>query len=132
MEEAGQAGIEAPQGQAAAGGVGGAEWDMSAPISSEDIAKAGGLGATDGIASVVPVAADATDFEETLMEFGAPPASHEGVGFHGQPSGAGAPDGGLAGEGLSDTGTALGGGGGNPGETFLESHFTRPVVEPTE
>lgn len=126
MEEA-SAIPEALQGEAPGGSVGGAEWDMSAPITAEDITKAGGLGATDGIASVVPVAADATDFEETLMEFGAPPQSHEGVGFHGQPRSASAEaDGGLA----AGEKAALGEEGN--GESFLESHFTRPVVEPTE
>jgi len=41
MEEAGP---EALRAQGPVAGVGGAEWDMSAPISAEDIAKAGGSG----------------------------------------------------------------------------------------
>lgn len=108
----------------------GAEWDMSAPISAEDIVKAGGLGARDDIGSAVPVAADNTDMEETLMEFGAKETSHEGLGYtsNNEGSGQGA-DGGLEGsvlpgdrlaqEGLNDP-------------NYLTDHFTKPVQEPTE
>ena len=41
--------------------------DMSAPISADDLARAGGLGAKDDMGHALPVAVDATDFEEELM-----------------------------------------------------------------
>ena len=45
----------------------GVQVDMSAPISAEDLARAGGLGAKDDMGHALPVAVDATDFEEVLM-----------------------------------------------------------------
>ena len=41
--------------------------DMSAPITADDLARAGGLGAKDDMGHALPVAVDATDFEEELM-----------------------------------------------------------------
>lgn len=41
---------------------------MEAPISADDLIRAGGLGAGDGVASAMPTTVDATDFEESLMD----------------------------------------------------------------
>lgn len=45
---------------------GGADFNMEAPILEEDVIRAGGLGARDGIDSFLPAALDATDYEENL------------------------------------------------------------------
>lgn len=44
------------------------EVNMEASITPEDVLRAGGLGARDDISSVVPVASDSTDFEDTILE----------------------------------------------------------------
>ena len=44
----------------------GVQIDMSSPISADDLALAGGLGAKDDLGHMLPVAMDATDFEEVL------------------------------------------------------------------
>jgi hypothetical protein len=46
----------------------GVDVNMEAPISTEDLARAGGLGARDDLASPMPTTVDATDFEESLMD----------------------------------------------------------------
>ncbi|MQL87518.1 hypothetical protein Taro_020069, partial [Colocasia esculenta] len=42
--------------------------NMEASISTDDVERAGGLGATDDISSFLPVAMDSTDFEASLRE----------------------------------------------------------------
>ncbi|KAG0582141.1 hypothetical protein M758_3G036000 [Ceratodon purpureus] len=46
----------------------GVDVNMEAPISTEDLVRAGGLGARDGIAGAMPTTVDATDYEESLMD----------------------------------------------------------------
>jgi hypothetical protein len=46
---------------------GGGDVNMEAPILSEDVIKAGGLGARDELGSPLPSAVDNTDYEESLM-----------------------------------------------------------------
>jgi len=45
----------------------GVDVNMEAPISTEDLVRAGGLGARD-VGSAMPTTVDATDFEESLMD----------------------------------------------------------------
>ncbi|XP_020576646.1 uncharacterized protein LOC110022171 [Phalaenopsis equestris] len=42
--------------------------NMEATISADDVARAGGFGARDDIGSFLPVAADSTDFEASLLD----------------------------------------------------------------
>lgn len=42
---------------------------QEAPISEEDVIKAGGLGAVDSMGSVLPTAIDATDLEAMVDHF---------------------------------------------------------------
>ncbi|KAG8068187.1 hypothetical protein GUJ93_ZPchr0005g15552 [Zizania palustris] len=42
--------------------------NMEATISAEDVMRAGGFGATDGIGSLLPTAIDFTDFEASLRD----------------------------------------------------------------
>ncbi|KAI7992110.1 hypothetical protein LOK49_LG12G02705 [Camellia lanceoleosa] len=44
------------------------EVNMEASISSDDVIRAGGFGARDGIGSFLPVASDSTDFEASLRD----------------------------------------------------------------
>ncbi|KAJ4830983.1 hypothetical protein Tsubulata_009301 [Turnera subulata] len=44
-----------------------AEVNMEASITTDDVLRAGGLGARDDISSFLPVASDSTDFEETIL-----------------------------------------------------------------
>lgn len=44
------------------------EFNMEAAISADDVLRAGGFGARDGISSVLPVASDSTDFEASLLD----------------------------------------------------------------
>jgi len=46
----------------------GVDVNMEAPIFSEDLIRAGGLGAGDGVSSAMPTTVDATDYEESLMD----------------------------------------------------------------
>lgn len=45
-----------------------AEMNMEAPITSDDVMRAGGFGARDDIGCFLPVASDSTDFEASLRE----------------------------------------------------------------
>eukprot|EP00850_Spirogloea_muscicola_P000507 SM000002S05587 [mRNA] locus=s2:1009155:1010192:+ [translate_table: standard] len=56
----------------------GADVDMSAEISPQDLEVAGGLGARDDLASPLPAAMDATDFEEAISPLGAPEEDEAG------------------------------------------------------
>eukprot|EP00475_Leptophrys_vorax_P035679 TRINITY_DN5905_c0_g1_i4.p1 TRINITY_DN5905_c0_g1~~TRINITY_DN5905_c0_g1_i4.p1 ORF type:complete len:141 (+),score=8.50 TRINITY_DN5905_c0_g1_i4:193-615(+) len=84
------------------------EVDMSAPISEDDLMRAGGFGTRDAIGSAFPEAVDATDFEEAVNE---PldeseehtPVSHTGIGFQeGEESGAVAEEDDLSHQTLND------------------------------
>ena len=60
------------------------EVDMEAPVSEEDVLKAGGFGARDALGTPLPEAMDATDFEEAVMsadEQGGEKHNHFGVGY---------------------------------------------------
>lgn len=46
----------------------GVDVNMEAPISTEDLVRAGGLGALDDVAGAMPTTVDATDYEESLMD----------------------------------------------------------------
>lgn len=46
----------------------GVDVNMEAPISTDDLFRAGGLGAGDGVGSAMPTTVDATDYEESLMD----------------------------------------------------------------
>ena len=66
------------------------EVDMEAPVSEEDVLKAGGLGARDSLGTPLPEAMDATDFEEAVMsavDEGAEKHNHFGVGYDGHQTG---------------------------------------------
>ncbi|KAK9726061.1 hypothetical protein RND81_05G187400 [Saponaria officinalis] len=43
------------------------EVNMEAAITSDDVIRAGGFGARDGLSSVLPIASDSTDFESSLL-----------------------------------------------------------------
>lgn len=45
-----------------------AEMNMEAPITSDDVMRAGGFGARDDIGYFLPVASDSTDFEASLRQ----------------------------------------------------------------
>lgn len=45
-----------------------AEMNMEAPITSDDVMRAGGFGARDDIGCFLPVASDSTDFEASLRD----------------------------------------------------------------
>ncbi|KAG9454775.1 hypothetical protein H6P81_007679 [Aristolochia fimbriata] len=64
------------------------EVNMEASVMADDVVKAGGFGATDGIGSFLPVAMDSTDFEASLRnarDFEEPQSeiSRPGLGFVG-------------------------------------------------
>ena len=46
----------------------GADVNMEASISADDVMRAGGFGARDDISSFLPVASDSTDFEASLRD----------------------------------------------------------------
>lgn len=45
-----------------------AEMNMEAPITSDDVMRAGGFGARDDIGCFLPVASDSTDFEASVRD----------------------------------------------------------------
>ncbi|XP_068664114.1 uncharacterized protein [Aristolochia californica] len=64
------------------------EVNMEASVTADDVIRAGGFGATDGIGSFLPVAMDSTDFEASLRDargFEGPQGeiSRPGLGFSG-------------------------------------------------
>ncbi|KAH9619141.1 hypothetical protein KSS87_005249 [Heliosperma pusillum] len=44
------------------------EVNMEATIDPDDVIRAGGFGARDGLSSVLPMASDSTDFESSLLD----------------------------------------------------------------
>lgn len=44
------------------------EFNMEASITADDVMRAGGFGARDGIGSFLPVASDSTDFEASILD----------------------------------------------------------------
>ncbi|KAK9671109.1 hypothetical protein RND81_12G007700 [Saponaria officinalis] len=54
---------EAPQHSEPSG-----EVNMEAAINPDDVIRAGGFGATDGLSSALPMASDSTDFESSLLD----------------------------------------------------------------